>query len=98
VKDIMPMKAAQVDPRYTTGLENSPRYRVDFWDAADASDEWRIEGALDVHEAQMWCEEHRRGRDYVLYVEYRHGTDYGMARLFGLDPTDSASTRRRPAE
>ena len=65
------MKATQVDARYATELENIPRYRVDFWDASQASDGRRIEDALDMREVRSWCERHRNGRDYVLYVEYQ---------------------------
>jgi hypothetical protein len=91
----MPIKAVQVDPRYTSELNDAPTYRVDFWDASQASDEWRLEDALDVHEVQSWCEEHRHGRYYVLYVEYRNGDDIGLARLLGFDPTDPASPAYR---
>ena len=48
-----------------------------------------------MHEVQSWCEEHRHGRDYVLYVEYRNGDDIGLARLLGFDPTDPASPAYR---
>lgn len=95
------MDAAEVDPRYTSGLELAPRYRVDFWDYVDPPDHfvepdtlgrrcssWRLTGASDVHEALAWVEARRAGRTAVLYVEYEDGPSVGLARLSGAEPAD----------
>ncbi|HEX7825720.1 MAG TPA: hypothetical protein VF477_12510 [Mycobacterium sp.] len=65
----MALSATPVDPRYATGINEHPLYRVDFWTGDSSSDEWRIEGAKDLHEVLDWATARAEGRSIVIYVE-----------------------------
>lgn len=82
----MPLSASPVDPRYTDLLDEEPTYRVDFWTDDVASDEWRIDGASDVHEVLAWADDHANGRSVAIYVETVHEHGIGLARIAGREP------------
>lgn len=84
------MRAAPVDPRYTTELDDHPSYRVDFWTGDSANDEWRLTGASDVAEVLEWAAERAGGRSVVVYAECILIDGVRLIRLSGQDPTASS--------
>jgi hypothetical protein len=87
------MQVRPVDPRDTRWEINHPAYRVYFWqrpgdppDSDWASEEWHIEGA-DVQEVLAWAGKDETHRAYILYVCHTCGTEPGLIRLCGSDPT-----------
>ncbi|WP_159612864.1 hypothetical protein [Glutamicibacter sp. JC586] len=64
------MIASNVDPRYADEQDLSPTYRVDFWSADGASEEWRLVDVKDVHEVFEWVSSNSRGREASVCVEY----------------------------
>lgn len=85
------MRASSVDPRYANHIEDSPAYRVDFWDANENSDEWRIEAARNIDEVMSWAAENASGRSYVVYSEVENEAGVALARLFGTEPGNVAA-------
>lgn len=81
------MRAALVDPRYTTELDDHPSYRVDFWTGDSANDEWRLTGASDVAEVLEWAAERAGGRSVVVYAECILIDGVRLVRLSGQEPT-----------
>lgn len=79
-----------VDPRYTNVEDLQPVYRVDFWDADGASEEWRLTEALHVHEVLSWADRHSKGREASICVEYEYQQDgertVVLLRLSGPEP------------
>ncbi|MBM4595323.1 hypothetical protein [Micrococcus luteus] len=84
------MRAAPVDPRYATELDDHPSYRVDFRTGDSASDEWRLTGASGVAEVLEWAAEHAGGRSVVVYAECILVDGVRLVRLSGQDPTASS--------
>lgn len=80
------MKTRQIDPRYVRWTDEEPSYRVDFWDASTASDEYLLEEAEDFAEVMRWAHENADGRDIVVYAQHRQGDDFGLVRLHGREP------------
>lgn len=87
------MQVRRVDPRDIRWEIDTPAYRVYFWsrpgdhpDSSWASDEWQIEGA-DVQEVMAWAGTDKSRRAYTLYVCCTRGTEPGLIRLHGSDPT-----------
>lgn len=76
-----------VDPRYVSGEDLTPVYRVDFWNENGDSSEHRLENAVCVHDVLPWAEANKDGRQAVVWVEYRHEGETGMCRLHGQEPT-----------
>lgn len=80
------LRARRVDPRTATGLVDRPAYRVDFWAAGCACDEWLVEDADDVHAVLDWARRRAGGRDVVVQAVVRVGTEELLVRLTGRDP------------
>jgi hypothetical protein len=88
------MNVVQVDPRDTQWEAENPKYRVHFWQhqgastSAWVSDEWEIAEA-DVDEVLHWSRAESAGRSFVVYVLCAVGTELGLLRLYGTDPSVS---------
>lgn len=83
------LTAGSVDPRYANQEVGSPVYRVDFWDAENASDEWLIQGAESYAEVQGWAEDHAGQRSFVIYVQAAADSTT-ILRLHGTEPGSSS--------
>lgn len=82
------MRFESVDPRDTSWECPQPVYRVYFWSGPGLSDEYRLVGASDVHEAIAWADERLPdGDQYLLYVEQSDAGRLGLVRLAGTEPT-----------
>jgi hypothetical protein len=82
------MEIRRVDPRTVDWEDYQPAYRVYFWSADVASDEYELIGASDVGEVLQWADEQRHGRTYTVYaVVSNSGDGLGTVRLHGDDPT-----------
>lgn len=88
-----------VDPRGIEHEVDQPVYRVYFWhrpaaipgvaqeDMAYHCEEYRLEGASDVHEVISWATMRARPEQtYILYVEHHVDGRPGLMRLAGRDP------------
>ena len=64
------MKFESVDPRDNRWEQNTPTYRVYYWDPSGTSDEYRVTDA-DVPEILDWADRtaHETGRTYSLLLE-----------------------------
>ncbi|WP_448060164.1 hypothetical protein [Cellulomonas hominis] len=62
-------------------------YRVDFWAADGASDEWRLIGAADVLEVLSWVRTHAAGRTASVSVESTSRDGTTLHRLLGPSPS-----------
>jgi hypothetical protein len=85
------MKATRVDPRDVTWEVDHPTYRVYFWTQdGSACDEWRVTDAANIHDVLAWADE-RVGeqRSYQVFVEASAGSELGLLRLRGTDPTST---------
>jgi hypothetical protein len=80
------MRAAIIDPRDATQLEEDPAYRVEFWASPTHAEEWRLVEAGSVIEVIAWAEKGASGRDAVLYAEHRTADGVGLVRLMGRSP------------
>ncbi|PRB36092.1 hypothetical protein CQ020_22080 [Arthrobacter sp. MYb23] len=67
-------------------VDREPSYRVDFWSAVGASEEWQLTEVADVTEVLAWAEERADGRTFVVYAEFVHEGGHGMIRLLGAEP------------
>lgn len=96
-----------IDPRDTIWERRDPTYRVYSWSVpldvtrAPTSYEWRVTGAIDVHEVIAWAEQERGGRTYELFVEHFNRMESrtegwtdaaGLIRLAGTCPVDGEPT------
>lgn len=89
------MEVRPVDPRDTERSEDSPVYRVYFWERMSApgipdermgykSDEYELLDATDVREVLDWAEKHAGpNRTFTVYVRL----DRCEIKLFGRGPT-----------
>ena len=84
----MTIHATAIDPTDASWLDNSPTYRVYFFDSAGAADEWRLSCAGSVDEVITWANDTAGGRLFVMYVEYRTERGIGIIRLSGRDPNE----------
>ncbi|GGZ59895.1 hypothetical protein GCM10010387_62080 [Streptomyces inusitatus] len=74
-----------VDPRDTTWELDHARYRVYFWDRANAvSDEYEISGEVDVEEVLAWAAQFAEEHRYTVYVSVKTSGDSGLIRLTGV--------------
>ncbi|SDR03529.1 hypothetical protein SAMN02800687_3405 [Curtobacterium sp. UNCCL20] len=67
--DASGLRAQQIDPRDVQTEYEISVYRVYFVDGDGATDEYRVEGAVDVRQVLAWADEHAAGRGFDLYVE-----------------------------
>lgn len=81
------VRATSVDPR-DIGQEIDPlAYRVYFYDAAGASDEWRLTETASVVECLEWIDARRADRTFVLYAElWLPNSARTLIHLHGDDP------------
>lgn len=84
----MTIHATAIDPRDANWLDNSPAYRVYFFDSVGAADEWRLSCAGSVSEVIAWANDTAGGRLFVMYVECRTEQGIGIIRLKGRDPNE----------
>lgn len=82
----MPIAAHPIDPRDQTWEVDEPTYRVCFWSAEMASDEWELLGG-DVDEALQWAHDSADGRTFTLHSVVKSPGEVGLLRLLGTDPT-----------
>lgn len=82
----VPITARAVDPRDQTWEEWDPAYRVYFWDARAACEEWELTGR-DASEALTWAQDSADGRTFTLYAVVNAPSGLGLVRLAGTDPT-----------
>lgn len=80
------VKSRIVDPRYVNRVDREPSYRVDYWTADSAAEEWQLTEVADVAEVVAWAEEQADGRVFVVYAEFIHEGGHGMIRLLGQEP------------
>jgi hypothetical protein len=86
------LQARLVDPRDARWESDDPRFRVLFWTRFGngwSSCEFEIENA-DVAEVLDWVEKNRGDATaFTMYVVVDRGSDRGLIRLAGTDPTDT---------
>ena len=86
------MRAISIDPRDQRWQNDSPAYRVYFWQSAGGSespgwqsDEWELTEA-DIDEVLAWAGSHAAGRTMSIWVVHRDADGLGLIRLAGIDP------------
>lgn len=90
-----------VDPPEACWEDDTPAYRVYFWHQPPAppgvrqeqvmysSDEYRLQGAVDVQEVLAWVSARARpDQTFTLYAEHQDEDGVGLLRLSGVDPTE----------
>ena len=95
------MKIERIDPRDSEWEDDRPAYRVYFWHQPPApagkrqgqvayhSDEYRLRGAVDVHEVLTWAADTARPEQtFTLYIERVEDGSPGLIHLAGSDPTE----------
>lgn len=92
VRLVPPVSATPVDPRDQTWESESARYRVYFYDADGASDEWELSD-VDAPEAFMWAQHTCAGRRYNVYLR----VDLDGLGLVQLTQSAPVSTRPSPS-
>lgn len=86
----MVLDARLVNPMDQMWEVDHPAYRVYFFDALNASDEWELTGC-DVDEALEWVGNEAHGRRHVMYVVAVTAEGLGLLRLAGSDPNRQGS-------
>ena len=94
------MDVRPVDPRDSGWEIGSPSYRVYFWEQRPArgdvsqhlagygSTEFEVSGATEVGEVLAWAEATApSGASYTVYALVELGSERGLVRLAGVDPT-----------
>lgn len=79
-----------VSPMDQAWEADRPAYRVYFFDALNASDEWELTGC-DVGDALKWISDEANGRGHVLYAVAVTADGVGLVRLAGSDPNRQGS-------
>jgi hypothetical protein len=86
------MEVAHVEPGAVAAAVEEPAYRVVFWTATGAAEEYRVIRAASVHEVLSWAELKSQGRTFGLYVEAgRTIEDRHLVKLSGRDPNKRRS-------
>jgi hypothetical protein len=80
------MEIRSVDPRDQEWEVKDPKYRVYYFDAKGASDEYEVTGA-DVSEVLDWAERQRGDRTFAIYACVPQD-GLGLLRLRGRDPNE----------
>lgn len=89
----MPLIAKNVAPNYDVRQEETPLYRVDFWEELLMKDNWDLDtwilkDCASVFEAIAWAQANAGKRIIRLMVSVSASEETGeMAVLFGEDPT-----------
>jgi hypothetical protein len=82
------MEIQRVDPRTTQWEVHRPIYRVYFWAASNASDEYELRGAANFNDVIAWANANRGDRTYTAYaVVPASDGSLGLVRVYGTDPT-----------
>jgi len=81
------VRAMPIDSRDQRWEDDSPAYRVCFWQLAGGrSEEWELTEA-DVAEVLAWADAHAGDRTVSVWVVHQDAAGLGAIRLAGIDPT-----------
>ena len=83
------MEVERADPAPVAAED--PAYRVVFWAATGAAEEYRVTHAASVHEALSWAELKSQGRRFGLYAETGPTGEPQLLRLSGRAPSGGAT-------